>query len=129
MADPGSGGNQYHHRAIGLIALCVAMNYGYLIFDPADRAQAWNAAGAVTRAALLIALAWRWRGPVLWVVAWWLAEEAMTAGCSILYILRPWVVPVGQDQCSALLGLDLGKIGAAVLLTVMVAVHTRNQAG
>ena len=29
-------------KALGLLALLVALHYGYVIFDPADRAQAWN---------------------------------------------------------------------------------------
>lgn len=112
-------------RAIGLLALCAAMNYGYLMFDPTDRAQAWNAAGAIARSALLIALTWKWRGPVIWVVAWWLAEEAMTAGCSALYILRPWVVLPGQDQCSALLGFDIGKIGALAMVALLFFIYRK----
>lgn len=106
-------------KFIGLLSLMVALHYGYVIFDPADRAQAWNIAGAVARSALLIALAWKWRGPVLWVVAWWLAEELMVAGCSAAYIIKPWIVAAGQDQCSALIHFDLAKVGAAVILLLL----------
>ena len=112
-------------RAIGLLALLVALHYGYTMFEPADRANAWNAAGAVARAALLIALAWRWRGPVLAVVAWWLAEEAMVAGCSVAYIIKPWAVAAGQDQCSALLHFDVAKVGAAVILGLLAYIIFR----
>lgn len=114
-------------KALGLLELLVALHYGYVIFDPADRAQAWNMAGAVARAALLVALAWKWRGPVLWVVAWWLAEEAMVAGCSAAYIIKPWVVAAGQDQCSALIHFDLAKVGAAVILCLLANAYFRQR--
>ena len=113
-------------KSIGLLALLVALHYGYALFDPGDRANAWNAAGAVVRAALLIALAWRWRGPVLAVVAWWLAEEAMVAGCSVAYIIKPWTVAAGQDQCSALLHFDIAKIGAAVIVVLLAYTFDRH---
>ena len=111
---------QDHAKTIGLLALLVALHYGYHLAAPGDRADWWNIAGAVARSALLIALAWRWRGPVLLVVAWWLAEEAMVAGCSVAFIFGPWDVPEGQDQCSAILGLDIGKLTAAGLLGLLV---------
>ena len=116
---------QDHAKTIGLLALLVALHYGYHLAAPGDRADIWNAAGAVARSALLIALAWRWRGPVLLVVAWWLAEEAMVAGCSVAFIFGPWDVPEGQDQCSAILGLDIGKLTAAGLLGLLVWVTRR----
>ena len=57
--------------------------------------------------------AWRWRNPSVWLLAaWWVAEEAMVIGCTVAYAVRPWAVPVGEDQCSSLLQFDLGKIGA-----------------
>ena len=115
--------------ATGLLALGVALHYGYLLLDPADRADAWNVVGAVTRAALLIALAWRWRGPVLLVVAWWLAEEAMVAGCSLAYMVQPWIVGPGQDQCSALIGMDISKIGAAIIAALSFALYTAKPEG
>jgi hypothetical protein len=104
-----------------MLCLLAALHYGYAMFDSvSDRAQWWNLSGAVARSALLIALAWRWRGPVLLVVGWWLAEEAMIAGCSAWFMVSPWTVPAGQDQCSSLLAFDLGKIGAAVMVLLLV---------
>lgn len=113
-----------YHIAIGLLALGVARHYGYLLADQADHADIWNAAGAVTLAAMLIALAWRWRGPVLLVVAWWVAEEVMVAGCSLAYMVQPWIVGPGQDQCSALIGLDISKISAAVIAALAFSLYT-----
>jgi hypothetical protein len=93
---------------------------GYLIFDEGDRAQAWNAAGAVVRAAFLITLAWHWRGPILAVVGWWLIEETLVVGCSVGYIIHPWPVPAGMDQCSALVGFDLGKVSGAAMIGILI---------
>lgn len=112
-------------KTLGLLALLVALHYGYVIFEPADRAQAWNIAGAVARSALLIALAWNWRGPVLLVVAWWLAEELMVAGCSAAYIIKPWTIAVGQDQCSALIHFDLAKVGSVVIISLLAYTYFR----
>jgi hypothetical protein len=114
------------HRALGILALCTATHYGYLLADPGDGAQVWNIAGAVSRSALLLAVVWRWRGvEVVGAALWWFAEEAMVVVCSTAYIVKPWVVPPGQDQCSSLLHFDLGKLGAAVLVCVLLWIHTR----
>ena len=120
MADLSTDRDPDRYRAVGLLALCAALHMGYLLFAPEDRADAWNAAGAVVRSAFLVALAWQWGGPILKVVWIWLAEEALVAGCSVAYIVRPWVVPPGQDQCSALVGFDLGKVSAVVMIGLLI---------
>ena len=105
-----------------LLALGVGLHYGWAAFPPELQAQAWNASGAITRAALVLALLWhvrdRW---ALLVGAWWLAEEAMVAGCSIAYMVSPWVVPAGEAQCSALLQFDLGRVGLACIALILAA--------
>lgn len=108
------------------------------------QAQVWNAAGAIARMLLLatavylmrerpihigtlrvrvhawlhlgttLSLTFRLR-PVLQVAAWWFAEDAMVAGCSIGFMLHPWYVPVGHAQCSALMQFDIGQIGLVVI--------------
>lgn len=52
---------------------------------------------------------------MLYPLAWWMAEEVMVIGCNAAFIVKPWVVPKGQDMCSSLLGLNLGLFGALVL--------------
>ena len=106
-----------------LLALGVGLHYGWAAFPPELQAHAWNVSGALARAALLLALMWHVRNRwALLVAAWWLAEEAMVAGCSIAYMLAPWQVLPGEAQGSALLQFDLGRLGlAAVGLLLFLA--------
>ena len=107
--------------AVGLLALGAGLHYGWAIVPAEHAAQVWNICGAVARAALLIAVVHRVMHPlVLTVAAWWLAEEMLVAGCSALYIARPWSVPAGQAQCSSLFGLDLGTLGAMAVMFIVV---------
>lgn len=98
-----------------LLLALVGLHYGWALAPVEHQAQAWNILGAAARAGLLVAVLWRCRGLVLAVGAWWLCEEAMVIGCSVAYMVSPWPVAPGESQCSALLGYDLGRIGALVL--------------
>ena len=119
-----------------LITLCVVafttvLHYGYVPFPPEDRAQVWNVLGSAARLELL-ALAVYLLHPTraglrryaLAVVAavWYVAEEAMVIGCSVAYIVRPWEVLAGQDQCSSLLHFDIAKIGALAAAVLLVLI-------
>ena len=105
-----------------LLALGVVHFYGWSLFPPDLQSQAWNVTGSFARAALLISLIWhvrdRW---ALLVGAWWLAEEAMVAGCSVAYMVAPWPVAAGDAQCSALLQFDLGRVGLACVALILAA--------
>lgn len=107
---------------LALLLLGVGLFYGWAWFPAEHQAQVWNASGALTRAALLVALLWhvrdRW---ALLVGTWFLAEEAMVAGCSIAYIVSPWTVLPGEAQCSALLQFDLGRLGLACVALILAA--------
>ena len=84
----------------------------------------------MARLVLLAAVIWRVRSRfVLLVGAWWAAEELMVAGCSAWFIVKPWVVPAGDAQCSAMLQFDVGKIGllAIVFLLAIVSRFTGSQ--
>ena len=117
MADRSHNLAAVYGTAVGLLALGVTLHYGWALVPPEHAAQVWNICGAVARAALLIAVVRRIAHPVVWTVAtWWLAEEAMVAGCSAWFIVRPWPVVPGQAQCSSLLGLDIGTLGALVIM-------------
>lgn len=126
MACRGHDDDAVHCAAVNaaaLLALGVGNHYLWAAFPPDLQAQAWNVSGALTRAALLLALVWhvrdRW---ALLVAAWFLAEETMVAGCSIAYMVAPWQVLPGEAQCSALLQFDLGRLGlAAVGLLLFLA--------
>ena len=105
-----------------LLALGVGLHYSWSLVPAEHASQWWNASGAITRAALLLALVWHVRNRwALLVGAWWLCEEAMVAGCSIAYMLAPWQVLPGEAQCSALLQFDLGRVGLACVALILAA--------
>jgi hypothetical protein len=106
---------------VALLALGVALHYGWAAFPAEHQAQAWNVLGALTRAALLLALVWHVRNRwALLVAAWWLAEEAMVVGCSLAFMFSPWVVAPGEAQCSALLQFDIGRVGLACIALLLM---------
>ena len=104
--------------------------YGWATVPVEHQSQVWNISGALARFVLLGAVIWRVRSRfVLLVGAWWAAEELMVAGCSLLFIWRPWVIPPGDSQCAALLQFAVGKIGllAIVLLLAILLRLTGSQ--
>lgn len=107
------------NRAVLLLALGAMRHYGYGLAPAGMRADVWNICGALAMLALLWCLAARESWPVIAVAAWWTFEEAQVAICSTMYIIRPWFVPEGADQCSALIGLDAGAIGVAVIAALL----------
>lgn len=115
------------HAVLGLalIGLTIVVHYAWAWFPPEQQARVWNACGALGRLVLLTALVlvavlvWRVRSLlVLLCAAWWACEELMTIGCSVAFLYAKWLIPEGEAQCSALLQMDLGRIGlcAAALL-------------
>lgn len=116
MADHAHAHAAAHGAAVALLLAGAALHYGWALVPEQHQAQAWNAAGAVVRAGLLVAVVWHLRSRwVLALAAWWLAEEALVAGCSLAYIASPWKVLPGQAQCSALLQHDIGVYGLAAV--------------
>ena len=98
---------------LGALAL---RHYFYGAFPHEYAALVWNITGAALFLALLVYVAFRVRrGWVLYPLAWWMAEEILVIGCNAAFIVSPWVVPAGQDMCSSLLQIDLGRLGALVL--------------
>ena len=123
MANRINPSNAVYGAAVAVLAACAVRHYGYTLAPEADRANWWNAIGALMMMAAPAYAAWRWPGRLVWAAAaWWVVEEAMVVGCSLAYIVRPWTVAAGQDQCSALLGFDLGKLGAVIMACILVAI-------
>lgn len=94
-------------------------HYGYKLVD-AQSAWVWNITGACVMACLVIWVIWRLKSRLAaFVGLWWIAEEAMVAGCGALWILNPWPIRPGQDVCYPLLEFDLGKIGVLMLAILL----------
>ena len=124
MADRRNDSSAVYRLALILLAACAALHYGWSLAPAQHQAQVWNILGAIARIGLLW-LAVRGMPSTVGIVAtWWTIEELAIAGCSALYIAKPWPVAVGQAQCSALLGMDLDKVGAAALVLVLIAVRS-----
>ena len=99
-----------------VLSACAFRHYAYTLAPPEWRAQAWNVTGAVLMLALPAMAARRWPSPAVWLIAaWWAVEEGMVIGCTVAFLLYPWPVPFGEDQCSSLLQFDLGKVGALLM--------------
>jgi len=100
-------------NATALLLLLAVRHYGYYVSS--QPALAWNVAGSAVIVAFVLA---QWRKVPTWVryvLAWWIAEEALVIGFNVAYMLDPWPVPAGADIGSSLLDFDLGKIGALVV--------------
>ena len=124
MADRRNDSPAVYRLALILLAACAALHYGWSLAPAQHQAQVWNILGAVARIGLLWLAVRGMPRVVVSVAAWWTIEELAIAGCSALYIAKPWPVAAGQAQCSALLGMDLDKVGAAALVLVLVAVRS-----
>lgn len=112
---------------LGLLVLGACLYYGWALVPPDAQPLVWNVSGALARLILLWCLVWPRRTTLmLWVAAWWTVEDLLVAGCSALYMVRPWKVAPGDAMCSALLQFDLGKIGAVFLAVLLVAWWRQN---
>jgi hypothetical protein len=101
--------------ALMLLAGGMAANYAWQ-WMPADmQADVWNASKALLIVALLGLVAIAWRCFEVGAAAALLAVyELEVAGCSLAWLVHPWPVRLGEEQCSAALGLPLGLIGALI---------------
>ena len=124
MANRRNVSSAVYRLALSLLAACAALHYGWSLAPAQHQAQVWNILGALARIGLLWLAVRGMPRAVVIVAAWWTIEELAIAGCSALYIAMPWPVTAGQAQCSALLGMDLDKLGAAALVLVLIAVRS-----
>ena len=114
--------NHRGHAVYGLalIGLGVLTHYAWSWFPAEHQSQIWNITGAFARLVGVCLAAWFIRSTVARLAAfWWACEELLVIGCSTLYMIRPWDVPEGQAQCSALLQFDLGRVGMALAVFVL----------
>jgi hypothetical protein len=92
----------------------VLKHYGYYAARPEWHADVKNIVGAALTILVIWVWAWKWR-PLALVAIWWTFEELQVITCSILYMVEPWVVKEGEDQCSALIGFNLASIGLLMI--------------
>lgn len=111
-----------------VLGLGVLRHYVWPLFPERLQSAAWQIGAAGTAAALvalatMIAVAWL-NAPVRSSIAvglWWIAEEALTIGCEIAYLLNP-IAPTGDERCTAQIGAKIGTFGLLVVALLLVGV-------
>lgn len=113
--------------ALGLLVLGVSARYAWKAAPEWAQADAWNAHMVVFTMALLglFAVTYRRSWQVVSVCIYLAVLYAFTAGCSILWLISPWPVLPGQDQCDAAFRLPLALMGLFLGLVVLFAIRSR----
>jgi len=106
-----------------LLLLGVLRHYGYKLAPSEFHPQVWNAIASIVIVIFLLAVASKETLPI---VIWWTAEEAQASLCSIGWMIRPWEIPPGEDQCSALLGFDLSSVGLLAVSTILACQYVKS---
>lgn len=110
-----------------LFALGVASAYGWKLVPPDAQADVWNASGAALRIVLLILVASAYRSATVALVASLLiGYDIQVAGCTVAYMLHPWPMDIGDEQCSSGLGIPLGAVGLMAACLVAAELRRRN---
>lgn len=117
---------QQPHHVVGALLLIGAWVtfYAYEFAPPQLRAEIWNIGGAVGRLLLvgLAVLAYR-SAPVAAAGLWWVVEDLQVVGCGAWWMVAPWPIEVGENQCSALVGVPLSLAGLSLGAVLAWVVH------
>jgi hypothetical protein len=101
--------------ALGLLTGGMLGNYLWQWVPTDAQGDVAAASQALLIVGLLALVALAWQSFEVFAAAGLIAVyELQVAGCSIAYLFHPWPVRPGDEQCSALLGLPLGLIGALI---------------
>jgi type IV secretory pathway VirB3-like protein len=111
-----------------VLGLGIGRHYIWPLFPEALQTSAWQIGAALTAAVLvalatMIAVAWL-NAPVRSSIAvglWWLAEELVTVGCEIAYVLHP-LSPTGDERCTAQTGVKIGTFGLLAVALLLAGV-------
>lgn len=110
--------------AVALLLVGGASGLGYHHARPEIAADVWNASQALLclLALGMVALAYPgWPRAVCALLGAW---QALAAGCSVAWIVKPWPVQPGQSQCSAALDLPITAVGAWLLVVLALRLDT-----
>lgn len=83
-------------------------------------------AGSVTIAIFLWALAYRWHATVL-IAIWWTFEEAQVLICSGWLMANPQPPKVGEGECSAIMGWNVGTLGLLLVALILAYFFTKSR--
>jgi len=102
----------YIWTALALLCVGVLLRFVWRAAPVELEGDAWNVAQASLILFLLFLVAHAYRSAWVWRAAALLgAWQAMTVACSLAYIIRPWPVRPGQEQCDAMLDAPLSMLG------------------
>lgn len=114
------------HHVVGALLLIGAWVtfYAYEFAPPEAKAEVWNLGGAAGRLLLvvLVVLAYR-SAPVTAAALWWAVEDLQVIGCGAWWMVAPWPMEAGENQCSALVGVPLSLAGLSLGAVLAWVVH------
>lgn len=119
----------YRSWALALLLVGGAAGLGYHHVRPDIAGDVWNASQAALNLLTLamVAIAYPgWPRAVCALLASW---QALAAGCSVAWIVKPWPVQPGQAQCSAALDLPITAVGAWLLVVIALRLDTEHSHG
>lgn len=113
----------YAGEAMALLLIGAAAQFGWH-HVPADmQADVWNACQALLALLLLTMVGNAYRGKVLLVAVLLGVWQALTAACSVAYLVRPWRIEPGAGQCSSLLNWPIGAAEAWLAMVLAWAIY------
>lgn len=98
--------------------------YAYEFGPPALRAEIWNLGGAFGRLLLVVLVVLRYRSaPITAAALWWGFEDVQVIVCGVWWMVAPWPLELGQNQCEALTGVPLSLAGVSLGAVLAWVVH------
>lgn len=117
-------GQPHHVPASLMLVGAWGTFYAYEFAPPALRAEVWNLGGALGRLLLVVLVVLAYRSPPITAAAlWWGFEDLQVIICGAWWIVDPWPVDVGQNQCEALTGVPLSLAGVSLGAVLAWVVH------
>jgi hypothetical protein len=108
-----------------LLLVAATRHYAWALWPAADAGVASKMLGSLAALVLLAIVRDLIADPsplLARVLLWYGVHEGMSAGFAAAYLIAPWPVAEGQAIGSALLGFDLGLIGAFLLAVISVEI-------
>jgi hypothetical protein len=117
---------RYLPEAAGLLLVGGVAQYAWKQAAIDAQVDVWNISQAMVVLVLLGMVCNAYRSGWVWACAALVAVwQALTVGCSLLWLAAPWPVLPGQEQCSARFDVPLGAIGLWLLLLLAAAMSQR----
>jgi hypothetical protein len=105
------------------------LHLGYAAAPLDAQPMAWNALGALARLMLVLAMVYPIASPAMGaVVAWLAAEELQVVVCNTAFAIRPWEIKAGHEMCSSMIGHDISKYTAVVVIGLLAYLYPTNVA-